>query len=371
MLYRHRRYFAVLALLLLAAPLLVEIVRPDNKALSTDEARELAAAPSFPVGIKGWVRIPEQLDAYLRDHFGLRGVFIRANALLSENLHQNGNSSVLIGDNGRMFYRGDDMVRQSAGLILRAQKVAEVADMLAGMKSALATRGVHFLVASPPNSATIYEDQLPIWARNRGRRTEYDAFLDNLAARGVPAVDMRPALRAAREQGKVYYMHDTHWTPRGELAGFNAVVAAGGHPDWRLDAATALGPPGTRRGGDLARMLGLGDDVAEPDEELTLPSGKAELLSPQPFGTYLETVDRPGPTIMIIGNSFTQGFFARMLLQHAARVVWVYHRFCGFDWKWIDQFRPDEVWWMPTERSILCGAGLRPSRFPPDATARQ
>ncbi len=371
MLYRHRRYFAVLALLLLASPLLIEIGWPDNKALSPDEARALAAAPSFPSGFKGWLRLPEQLDAYLRDHFGLRDIFIRANALLSQNLRQNGNDSVLMGANGRMFYRGDDMVRQSAGLVLRDEKVAEAADMLATMKSALAARGVHFLVASPPNSATIYEDQLPIWARNRGRRTEYDAFLDDLAARGVPAVDMRPALRAAREQGEVYYMHDTHWTPRGALAGFNAVAEAAGRPDWRLNAASALGPPATRRGGDLARLLGLGDDMAEADEELVLPSGKKELFSPEPFGTYLEEVDRTGPTIMIIGNSFTEELFAPMLLQHAARVVWVYHRFCGFDWKWIDQFRPDDVWWMPTERFIVCGAGMRPRAFPPAATARQ
>ena len=62
------------------------------------------------------------------------------------------------------------MVRQSAGLILRVQRVAETADKLAAINSALAARGIRLLVASPPNSATIYEDQLPTWARDRGRR---------------------------------------------------------------------------------------------------------------------------------------------------------------------------------------------------------
>ena len=52
--------------------------------------------------IKTWIRIPEQLDACFRDHFGLRDVFIRADALLNKNLRQNGNHSVLLGDNGRM-----------------------------------------------------------------------------------------------------------------------------------------------------------------------------------------------------------------------------------------------------------------------------
>jgi hypothetical protein len=239
------------------------------------------------------------------------------------------------------------------------------------MNSALAARGVRLVVASPPNSATIYEDQLPIWARGGGRRTEYDVFLDDLAARGVPAVDLRPVLRAARTQGQVYYMHDTHWTFRGALAGFNAVVAATGHPDWRLEPTFALGPPVTRRGGDLSRMLGVNDEVTESDEELTLSSGRKELLSSEPFGTYVERADRPGPTIMIIGDSFTEDFFAPMVLQHAASVVWVYHQFCGFDWKWIGQFHPDEIWWMPTERAILCKESTRPNGFPFDASARR
>ena len=49
---------------------------------------------------------------------------------------------MLIGRDGRMFYLGDDMVRQSAGLILRDQKVSEVADLLDQMKTELALRGV-------------------------------------------------------------------------------------------------------------------------------------------------------------------------------------------------------------------------------------
>src|SRR6185437_10850488 len=90
------------------------------------------------------------------------------------------------------------------------------------------------------------------WARNPGRKTEYDLFLSDLAERGVKAVDLRPALKAARSQGKVYLRHDSHWTPRGAIAGYNAVIEADGHPDWRVDPATALGPPTLVKGGDLA-----------------------------------------------------------------------------------------------------------------------
>ena len=57
-------------------------------------------------------------------------------------------------------------------------------DLVAAMNAALAKRGVRFLVASPPNGSTVYEDELPDWAQNHGRRTEYDLFLAGLAATG-------------------------------------------------------------------------------------------------------------------------------------------------------------------------------------------
>ena len=271
-----------------------------------------------------------------------------------------------------MFLRADQMLQLSAGLIRRDEQVAETADLLATMHTLLAARGARLLVASPPNSATIYPDQLPLWARNRGQRTEYDVLLDDLAARGVPVVDLRPALIAARAQGKVYHMHDTHWTAFGAVTAFNAIVEADSRPDWKLDPDRVLGAPETIVGGDLARLLGTADEVKETDRLLALPSGKREPLdNGKQFTTALSTSDRSGPTIMIIGDSFTEGFFVPMLLQDTGRVVWLLNNVCRFDWKWIDQFRPDEVWWMPTERFIVCGKGARPVGLPPLPATRQ
>jgi hypothetical protein len=363
MLPRYRRYFAVLAFLFLAAPLAAGIVLPDSPASVLKEGRRLAPAPRPPATSGDWLALPGQVDAFLQDHFGLRQALIRAHKDLTKPMLGLGNDSVLIGRDGRLFYLGEEMVRQSAGLVLRDQAVSDTTELLARINAELASRGIRFLVASPPNSATIYQDDLPNWAQNRGRRTEYDAFLDELAAHGVQAIDLRPAMRTARAEGPAYHLHDTHWTARGALAAFNAVVEADSRSNWRLDPGLALGPLTTRDGGDLARMLGVEDNVTEKTEGLTLPSGRKELFSSNPFGDYVETSDRPGPTIMIIGDSFTGGFFDRMLLQHAGRVVWLDRHRCGFDWKVIEKFHPDEVWWMPTERFLICDPGVRPVDF--------
>jgi alginate O-acetyltransferase complex protein AlgJ len=272
MLRRHRRYFAIVAFLLLATPLALGVVRPDPPAAILKEGRYLAPAPTIPAASDDWLTLSARIDAFLGDHFGLRQALIRAHKDLTKPLLGFGNDSVLIGRDGRLFYLGQEAVQQSAGLVVRDHRVSDTVDLLARMNAALKARGVSFLVAVPPNAATIYSDDLPNWARNSGRRTEYDLLLDKLAAHGVRAVDLRPALKAARSEGSVFYMHDSHWTARGALAAFNAVIEADGRPDWRLDPGSALGPPEAREGGDLARMLG--EDATETVEDLTLPAAR-------------------------------------------------------------------------------------------------
>ena len=127
------------------------------------------------------------------------------------------NAAGLIGASGRLFYRGNEMLQQSAGLVYRDARVAETADLLAGMNRQLSARGIRFLVTVPPNTSTIYQDDLPYWAQRNGRATEYDLLLADLKARDVKTVDLRPALTQARKQGEVYLMDDAHWTARGAI----------------------------------------------------------------------------------------------------------------------------------------------------------
>jgi alginate O-acetyltransferase complex protein AlgJ len=363
MLSRYRRYIAVLGFLLLATPLVAGLVAPDGPEAILKEGRRIAPPPRAPESWEGLLALPDQIDAYLQDRFGLRQRMIRLHRDLTKPVLAKGNSAVLIGRDGRMFYQGDEMVRQSAGLTLRDERVSETVDMIASMRDALARRGIRFLVAVPPNSSTIYQDDLPLWAQNKGRPTEYDLFLQDLAAHGVMTVDLRPAVGAARARGPAYRMFDSHWTMRGAVAGFNAIAEADGHPNWRLDPASALGSLATLKGGDVARILGVDESVAESSEELALPAGKTEKLPPANSQDYVQTSETPGPTVMIVGDSFTMNFLAPMLAPHTGRVIWLHHQYCGFDWKWIDKLHPDEVWWMPTERFLVCKPGMRPLDF--------
>ena len=267
-----------------------------------------------------------------------------------------------------MFYLGDEMVRQSAGLVLRDQKVADAADMLAAMRDALAKRGIGFLVTVPPNSSTIYQDDLPDLGAKQGKEDGIRSF--SRGSGRARRQDGRPA--AGDEGGAVGRAKPICCTTRtgrraGRIAGFNAVVEADGHPEWRLDPATALGPPEERKGGDVARILGVQDDVSEEAETSpSLRQGTDEALSQGVMPDHVVTTGKPGPTIMVIGDSFTAGYFPLMLSQHVGRAIWVHHHQCGFDWKLIDRLRPDEVWWAPTERFLVCDPGARSASIFPE-----
>jgi alginate O-acetyltransferase complex protein AlgJ len=364
MLLRHRRIFALLAFCLLAAPLVVGLIAPDSPASVFREGRSLAPAPHLPTTGASWLALPAAVDAYLKDHFGLRQKLITAHRELTKPMLGFGNDSVLVGPNGRMFFLGEGAVRQSAGRLVRDQRVAEATDMLLRMNDELQARGIRFLVAVPPNSATIYQEDLPLWAQNSGKPTEYDILLTNLAAKGVTTVDLRPAIKNARTQGPVFYMHDTHWTFRGAIAAYDAIVEADARADWRIEPASALGPVTMRKGGDLARMLGVGDTVSEYAEPLTLPYAKELPQSFDPVGAFTETSYKTGPTILILGDSSAGIFFPPMVLQHAGRVIWMSYLVCGFDWNEVEKYGPDEVWWMPTERNLVCLPGVKPKGLP-------
>ncbi len=169
MLPRFRRWFAGLILLLLATPLVWGMVRPDSPDFILKEGRRAAGAPRAPASPKEWLALPAGIDAYLKDHFGLRYAMIRLHKDLTRPVFQKVNPYILVGRDGRMFYLGNEMVRQSAGLVLRDQKVAEVAQLVASMRDALAKRGRRLSGDVPPNSSTIYQDDLPGLGAEQGK----------------------------------------------------------------------------------------------------------------------------------------------------------------------------------------------------------
>jgi alginate O-acetyltransferase complex protein AlgJ len=367
MLRRDIRLWLPLVAALLFAPLIVQLCS-DTNTLAPDENRALAPLPQFPRSLKDLKGWPGRFDAYLRDHFGFRDAIIRAHTWITQiTQSQQGNSLVLLANDGWMFYRGEHMLEQSAGQIMRRASLEHTVDILADMNNLLAARGSKLIVASPPNSATIYFDKIDGWPRHPNEGTEYDVQMGLLTRRNIMAVDLRPVLQAERARGETYLQHDTHWNARGAITAFNAIAAKSGLREWRIDPLIALGPDTRLTGGDLARMLGIANYASELDRPFQIADSEKVTYSMDPIVYEMRPKAPRGPTVLIIGDSFTDHRFPPMIAANGGRAIWIHHQFCRFDWQWVEKFRPDQVWYMPTERYFPCD----PKRWPQGMPATQ
>ena len=353
----YRRYWCLLWLAVLAVPFAVQMLQPVATA-SEEEARILSAAPAWPRTMRDWLVLPRALDRFFGDHFGLRTEMVRAHARLRYAADLPGDLRVIIGRDNWLFLNGDGTIEQATGKLLREPEIARFADRAAMLRDKLVATGTRLLVAIPPNGPTINRARLPAWAAEAPNITEYDLMMGALGRRGVDAVDLRTPLLAAGPP--VYRRTDTHWNKFGALVGYNAVVGTLGKGDWIIDPARVLRGFVPVGGGDLARLLALSRDLADEDADIDLAPYGAQPLEIGPFETQFESggdlieTTRDGPTVLVIGDSFTRGFWQDYFALHAKRYMWMHHEQCGFKDGVIAAAKPDIVILAPTERQMLC-----------------
>ncbi len=355
LLLAYRRWWLALFAAILALPTL-GLVLPDLPG---------PVRPVTKVEATWWVRATERLDPFINAHFGFRGAVMAANASYARATHSTRARPVLIGDGGQLYFTGDQTLEQSLGLLVRAKPIADFIDVLTRLKARLEAKGITLVVAVPPNGATMLPGRLPGWARPQMRHpTELDIVSERLPQNGITFVDLRPILEAAKAGGgQIYRRTDTHWTQLGAVLAFNAVMAAAGRPELAIPLEEANGPLVPTATGDLSRILGESKATGDSDyeERLKVPPGLTPLkgLVPErpdsdPFQPYAYSTGHSGPAILVIGDSFTQNFWPRLLAARTSRFGWMHHSSCKFEADAIDRFKPDIVVYMPTERSLPC-----------------
>jgi hypothetical protein len=290
----------------------------------------------------------------------MRGAIVRLHGRLRYAVDLPSDLRVVIGRDNWLFLAGDATIDQATGAMLRADRIAAFADRAAGLRAHLAARGAMLLVAIPPNSPTINRAKLPAWAATAPAVTEYDLMMRALAERGVAAVDLRPPLVAAMGFGPTYRRTDTHWNRLGALVAYNAVVRAAGRPEWIIAPARVLRGFETVEGGDLARLLAVADAITDEDARIDLGSSYGTPPPAVPIDTQFESggdlVESGGgqPIVVVIGDSFTRGFWQDYFALHARRYVWMHHELCSFKLSVLDAQAPQLVILAPTERQMFC-----------------
>jgi alginate O-acetyltransferase complex protein AlgJ len=177
--------------------------------------------------------------------------------------------------------------------------------------------GAAYVVFFAPDKSTIYPEELPA-DFPQPARSAMTRVLAVLRAAGVTAVDVRPAISAAKTRGLVYSKGDTHWTDIGAYAAYRAVAEAlrgSGFID-RVPAAAMRMQVAYRRGDFYAQE---GVDWFEPDRQLdAVFPARAHGVRPRPdpyasdpdlaqFSSVERSVNAASsrPRGMLFGDSFS------------------------------------------------------------------
>jgi alginate O-acetyltransferase complex protein AlgJ len=353
-----RRYLAAAILALLLAPAAGMLVAPAQTR-SVMERRLLAPAPARPRTAKDWTALPRRIDAYVSDHFAGREALVRA-ALLAEakaGLKPAAGINVVQGKDGWLLLQPG--LLGATGGETSPRQAGRYAAFVCDLDKTVRGRGAAFLFAPAPGPAEIYPEAVPDWVP-RGAPTQPELVLQAARACGVPPLDLRPAMLAAKGGAPLYQRHDSHWTNAGALVAFNAMAEALGQP-WTIDPGAMGWKPTPARDSDLVRLAGAqglpAELIPEPPEG---PDSRPQTgaLADLGHGVYPPAFLVPGraahPVVLIIGDSYTSDFMAQYFRRAGVTLAWVHQAQCRFDRRIFDRVRPDMVVLMPASREAAC-----------------
>ena len=165
-----------------------------------------------------------QLDANLPGRSTLIAFFNRLRLKLGDHVF----SEALVGKDGWLEYTGygnsDDFQHFP---ILPVGGIQDIQSNLKLLYDKLRERNITLVVVIAPNKATIYPDKLPNQIQKFSPQSELDQLVNYMQQNGPPVlVDLRPALREARQKQDVYYKTDTHWNSYGAFVAYTEIMKA-------------------------------------------------------------------------------------------------------------------------------------------------
>jgi alginate O-acetyltransferase complex protein AlgJ len=202
---------------------------------------------------------------------------------------------------------------------------------------------------------------MPASIRRVGTTRRMDQVLAALEDAGVAAVDVRPALAAARRRERIYQQTDTHWNDRGALVAYQQIIAAvrtqvpAVPRPWTREEFEAVARQ--REGMDLAGMMGLTRVLRETDLALVPrrprlarviePAGAEAAAEEGRLVTLISgTAGNPGNPGSALPRAviFRDSFFSRLApftSEHFSRAVYLWQN--DFDADAVLKEHPDVV----------------------------
>jgi hypothetical protein len=355
--------------LALVAPLfaLTLGVRADAKTMRFEYSSPF---PERPTSLRQLARAPMQLQRYFNTHFPFRASLMRFHAWLKVRLAGVSSSEkVVIGDDGWLFFAGEsttDSYRKTRPFT--DEQLATWSSLLVRRRNRLRQQHIPYLFVVAPNPQTIYGEHMPrsLWQVDGPSRLD-QLLLYVRSHTDVDILDLRPALRAAKEQGEqVYYKTDTHWNQLGGFVAYEQISAwmATQFPSWRSRTMSDFSLAETPNWYSwLSYALGAPDWFQETRFELRPRASSGVIRDGHPQG-FDEMDDALGVRPRVVCESpdgeigeamiFRDSYFAapgQFLPSHFRKTVLVWSQ--NMDWQLIAGEHPNVVVQEMIERYLM------------------
>jgi alginate O-acetyltransferase complex protein AlgJ len=207
-----------------------------------------------------------------------------------------GRGGVVVGRDGWLF---TDEERRTAS----DAQIAQVVDEALAAQARLSELGARLVVVPLPAKVDIERDDAPYPHLSDLMEEQHARFLAALQAAGVDAVDVRPALVQAAQDGRAFLARDTHWSPDGAEAVAESIAASGLVPRGTDEFVRRLEDPADVEGdlvsfvtsASLAPRLGLGPQKITPFV--------AEATGASAGGIFAD--EAPAITTLLVGTSYS------------------------------------------------------------------
>ena len=313
---RAKLWFLILTMgLCLLVPILTAVLPPQPL-----RANETAVArPRLVTAGRLNTQFFSDLSDWYAASFALRHEAITADSLLRAGLFGSpASEDVVVGRDGWLYY-ASTLPDYRGERVMTERELARAAATLALLQEGAEEAGMQFLFFAAPNKNTIYPGHMPV-TEIQGTARTMPALYEELAARGVNALDLTGVLSGAEET--VYHATDSHWNNLGAALAQHAVLEALGREgadfttrsyetraDFTGDLWAMVYPALDGRDAQQYYDMGQISETGAPEDlryETFCPEGEGVLfLYRDSFGNAL---------CPFLAAAFREGFFSRSSL---------------------------------------------------------
>jgi alginate O-acetyltransferase complex protein AlgJ len=315
-----------------------------------NEKRPPAQFPQFQPGPDSLKQYITGLEAYFNDHFGGRNQLFHWHNQLQQALF-GGRSDVMLGKDGWLYFDENHMqlAEHYLGILqFSPQELLNLKKIHENRRDWLAQRGIQYMFIIAPDKQSIYPEYLPSWLKPMRHHTKLDQFVDYMRAHSsVTVLDLRPALRDAKQIAPTYYQTDSHWNSFGGFVVCEEIIKhlpqttsqAG-----RLSLASFELKKEKLERGDLMILLGVygsEDDLVLVPKTSLPPMVKTVLDPTSVVPTCFTSNARAAGTCIVFRDSFGPALMP--FLGYHFKTVGYFWSPGGFDPQTIEETKPDIV----------------------------